>query len=576
MDWKKVIWWIEMTIPWIIALPFMLRWVYIDRSKPDAGPCFGVTVITAAYWIFEPIPLVITAFFPIFLLPFFVVSKSSSVTSVMFTDTSLIFIGGFVFSIAMVRWNLHSRIALKTVMVFGLKPKILLLGVCVVTTFLGLFLSNTATALTMVPNAIAIITKLEEMSNDPQNIAPFAKALLMMIAMTCSAAGMITIIGTPPNLVLAQTVRNLFPAAPEIGFAQFMFVSFPSAFFMLVFLYIFFIFYYLRGVKFPSNIEASDFKAVYDKLGPWKPAEKIISITFACLALLWLFKSDINFGSFSIKGWASIIYGKKGSDYIKDGTVAILFAMLLFIIHVPAEDNKDAEKGDVDLELRAHPDEKPDIENPIESLEENMDKFEEEEDDVRPLTSQDSDDKKKEWVPIIEWEYTQQKMPWTILFLFAGGFALNQGFTDSGLDVWIGSNLMGITSLPLYSLILVIVIVSIIMTNLVASNTACANILLPIVASIARTSKTIHPFLLMFPSAFATSYCFIMPVATPPNLICYGTGRLTIKDFVITGSFLTIVAIIVVPIVCLYFVPPVFDAYSFPTWANTSLISPTY
>jgi sodium-dependent dicarboxylate transporter 2/3/5 len=426
----------------------------------------------------------------------------------------------------------------------------------------------------MVPNALAIIEKLEEITGDPEGIAPFGKAMLLMVAMTCSTAGMITIIGTPPNLILAQTSRNLFPDAGDIGFAQFMFVSLPVAFVMLVFLYLFFVFYYMRKVHIPEDIDESEFQENYERLGKMSVSEKIIITLFVILALLWLFRSDINFGSFTLKGWSTIIYGKKGGTYIKDGTIAVFLSMLFFIIHVPPGSEKDEQKREsleIDLELRARPT-RPSARHFRSPLElpstESDDGFEEEERfDQEALL----EEKENAWVPMITWEYTQQKMPWTVLFLFAGGFALNQGFTDSGLDVWIGEQLNGLTSLDLYPIALVITATTILMTNIVASNTAVANILLPIVASVAKMSKTIHPYLLMFPTAFACSYCFIMPVATPPNLIAYSTGRLTTKDFIVCGIYLTIVAIIVVPPLCVWIIPPVFDAGSFPEWANTTV-----
>lgn len=566
VPWKKVYWWLEMLIPIAIAFPFLFKFIYVDRSRPSAGPCLGVTIITAAYWIFEPIPIVITAFFPVFLLPLFTVSTATSIASSMFTDTSMIFIGGFIFSIVMVKWNLHSRIALKTVLIFGLRPKLLLLGICLVTTFFSLLISNTACALTMIPNALAIINKLEDITGDPEGIAPFAKSLLLMIAMTCSTAGMITIIGTPPNLILAQTVQNIFPDAPDIGFAQFMFVSLPTSAVMLVFLYLYFIIVYMRKVCLPDNIDESDFRDNYNKLGKMKPPEIVITVMFVILALLWFLRSDINFGSATMTGWATLIYGSKGSTYIKDGTIAIFLSMMFYIIKVPApatSDNKRP-KADVDMELRAQPDPGSRFRSPLEM--ESSDGYEEEDREE----GQEDEQKKADWIPMLDWETTQQKMPWTILFLFSGGFALNQGFKDSGLDVWIGNQLSGLTSLDTYPLSLVITAVTILMTNIVASNTAVANILLPIVASVAKTSGTIHPFKLMFPTAFACSYCFIMPVATPPNLIAYSTGRLETKDFIITGAFLTVIALLVVPAFCTWLVGPVFDADSFPVWAGTN------
>lgn len=573
IPWKKIYWWLEMLVPIIIAFPFMFKFVYIDKNRPSAGPCLAVTIITAAYWIFEPIPIVITAFIPIFLLPFFTVSTGPKIAASMFTDTSIVFIGGFIFSIAMVKWNLHSRIALKTVCIFGLRPNILLFGILVVTTLLSFWISNTACALTMTPNAIAIITKLEEITGDPEAIAPFGKALLLMIAMTCSAAGMITLIGTPPNLILAQTVQNLFPGATEIGFAQFMFVSLPVSMAMLIPLYIFFVIFYTRKVKIPDSVTADDFKKSYEKLGKWSPAEIIITVMFCILACMWLFRSNIDFGKSTMKGWSTLIYGSKGSSYIKDGTIAIFLAILFYIIHVPPPPEKKEGEDEVDLELRA----KTSTTNQHRNNEEEdgeLDNINDTpEEDIEQLSITDSAEPQKEekkWVPILDWEYTQQKMPWTILFLFSGGFALNQGFNDSGLDVWIGERLGGLTNMSLYPLVLVITCTTILMTNIVASNTAVANILLPIVASVAKSSGKIHPFLLIFPIAFACSYCFIMPVATPPNLIAYSTGRLKTLDFIIVGTFLTVVAIIVVPPLCVWIIPPVFNAGEFPAWANAS------
>lgn len=191
----------------------------------------------------------------------------------------------------------------------------------------------------------------------------------------------------------------------------------------------------------------------------------------------------------------------------------------------------------------------------------------EEESNIEELQELAPPNEVPKWVPILEWEYAQQKMPWTIIFLFAGGFALNTGFQDSGLASWIGSKLKSVNDLPEFTLILVISAISVLMTNLVASNTACANILLPIVAGLSQSAQKYHPYILMIPSAFATSSSFIMPVATPPNLICFSSGRLTTLDFVKTGVVLTVVSLMVVTLMSMALIPPVFDAREFPDWA---------
>ena len=171
-----------------------------------------------------------------------------------------------------------------------------------------------------------------------------------------------------------------------------------------------------------------------------------------------------------------------------------------------------------------------------------------------------------EWVPLLEWTYVQQKVPWTIIFLFSGGFVLNQGFKDSGMDMWMGESMKSMTNLPFVGLLFIIMILTAIIST-VASNTACANILIPIMAVLAQNSRTIHPYRLMFPICFMTSCCFLLPVSTPPNLIAYGYGRLTMKDFLLHGSVFTIVSILIIVGMCEALLGPVFSANTFPDWA---------
>lgn len=571
---KTVIWWLQFLGPIIVAIFFLFNVVKLDKSKPKASPCLGVTIITALWWIFEPIPIVITAFFPVFLLPLFAVSTASAVASSMFSDTSLVFLGGFIFSIAMVRWNLHSRIALKTVLIFGLRPRILLCGIMIVTAFLSMWISNTATALTMVPNALAIITKLEEITGDPSGVEPFSKSLFLAIAFSASIGGMATLIGTPPNLILTQIAKKTFPDAPEIGFAQFLFVALPTTVVIVVVMYLFFVFVYMRKMNMPDNADESAFRENYEKLGKMKPAEIVIAISFIILALLWLFRGDMSFSPTSkLVGWANKIHPGTGSKYINDGTVAICLAMLLFIIRVPqpsVEEEKQLIKADVDLEIgHKHVSWQHREAMDLCDLSEDTDN-----ELVDEITEADvsvpemAPEKEKDiWVPILDWEYAQQKIPWTILFLFSGGFALNQGFTDSKLNEWMGDVLKGLGNLPLFVLLLCICFVTSILSN-IASNTACANILLPVVGMLSQKAQKYHPWLLMIPTAFSTSTCFIMPVATPPNLVCYGSGRLAMKDFMIAGSAINIVSVIIVIGMSMALIPPVFQANSFPDWAK--------
>jgi len=566
MNCKQIVWWLEVAIPLLVSVPFLFNWIVLKEGKP-VSQCLGITIITACWWIFEPLPIVVTALIPIFGLPFVGVSTASAVSAAMFTDTSIVFLGGFLFSIAMVKWNLHSRIALKTVIIFGLKPRLLLFGIILVTAFLSMWISNTATALTMVPNAMAIVSKIEELTGDPEGVAPFSKALFLGIAFSASIGGMATLIGTPPNLIFAQNAKSIFNQT--LGFAEFMFVAFPTAVVLLIIMYLFFIFVYMRKLKLPPNMDETVFHDSYDRLGPMSPAETTIGVLFILLALLWVFRTDLKFGdSFTIPGWSGLLFGKNGTK-IADGTVALALSFILFLIYVPPLSDKIArqnQSADIELDFKKEPQNRK-YKAPLE-----LDSSEGMEEEINDVEIEGSVQKEnpQEWVPILDWETVQQKVPWNILFLFSGGFALNKGFTDSTLDNWIGSHLAGLTKLPLFVLLLGIAFVTSGLSN-IASNTACANIMLPIVASVAKSAKEHHPWLLMFPCAFATSCCFILPIATPPNLICFGSGRLTAKDFMVAGSLINVVGLFVVVIMTMILVPPVFDANSFPTWANTSL-----
>lgn len=568
IDWKRIIWWAEFLGPIIIAIPFLFGCVTLDPKYPHASACLGVTLLTALYWVFEPIPIVISAFFPVFLMPLFHVSPAKVVANTIFADTSMVFLGGFIFSIAMVKWNLHSRIALKTVLIFGLRPWLLLLGIMLVTTFLGMWISNTATALTMIPNALAIITKLEEITGDSKALEPFSKCLFLAIAYSCSVGGFITLTGTPPNLILSQTAKERFPNGDEIGFAQFIFVSLPVSLTIEAIMYFYFLVVFLRKVKIPPNVDETAFRENYAKLGKFKPAEKVIVLLFVALACLWLFRTNLSFGgNANLTGWANTIYKKDGSTYISDGTVAIFLSMLFFIIHVPATPEVEQTEDPLEIKPKDQYELQSDEEDDNELREETSEMIHNEEESNN--IHENAPNEKGKWIPILEWNYAQEKIPWTILFLFGGGFILNQGFKDSGMDIWLGNIMKKLTSLSLFPLLVCILFVTAIIST-VASNTACANILIPIMAVLSQTSEKYHPWKLMFPMCFMTSCCFLLPVSTPPNLIAYGSGRLKMSDFLIHGAVFTVISIFVIIGMCMAIIPAVFKADSFPDWARTS------
>ncbi|MCK4762783.1 MAG: SLC13/DASS family transporter [Candidatus Aminicenantes bacterium] len=439
----------------------------------------AVAFLMAIWWITEAIPLAITALIPLILFPVFGVLDGKAVSTQYINHIIFIFIGGFMVALAMEKWNLHKRIALRILMFFGAQPRFILLGFMLATAFLSMWISNTATTMMMVPIAIAITAKLDELSGKDK-IRKFSIGIFLGIAYSATIGGVATLIGTPPNLSFVRIFNIFFPQAPEISFAKWFFFAFPIS---IVFLFIAWVILALifcprRGIVLNKQIFAEQYKA----LGRISFEEKIVLVDFVLLVLLWMFRSNIEIGGFRIPGWSNLL---PKSGFINDGTISVAMAFLLFLIPARAQRGRR----------------------------------------------------------ILEWE-TAVKLPWNIVLLFGGGFALAAGFKASGLSAYLGEQLKGLGSLPPVLIIACICLFITFLTEL-TSNTATAEILLPIMAALAVTLN-VNPLLLMIPGTLSCSFAYMLPVATPPNAIVFGTGRIRIPDMARVGFILNLIGVILV------------------------------
>jgi len=212
----------------------------------------------------------------------------------------------------------------------------------------------------------------------------------------------------------------------------------------------------------------------YKKLGAMKFEEWVVMIDFILLALLWFTRKDIPIGGFNIPGWSSLFPVPK---FIDDGTVAIAMTLPLFFI--PARDHQT----------------------------------------------------------IMDWE-TASQLPWGIVLLFGGGFALAAGFKQSGLSAWFGEQLQGLSFLHPFLIMIAISLLMIILTQF-TSNTASTQMILPIVASMSISIKT-NPLPLMILATLSASCAFMLPVSTPPNAIIFGTNAIKVFDMAKTGTILNL------------------------------------
>jgi len=487
----------------LISLSLIL-FADLEPGNPSVTYTLAVAVLMAIWWITEAIPLAVTALLPVALFPLLGVADGKTISSMYFNYLIFLFLGGFLMALAMERWDLHRRIAIKVLMFFGISPGRILMGFMVATAFLSMWMSNTATTMLMIPIALSIVYKLEEIVGKAK-LGSYSVGLLLGIAYSASIGGIATLVGTPPNLSFARIANILFPAMPEITFANWLIFAiwitallFISAWLLLFFMY--------RPKQAWKGVNRAEFRKEYQLLGKAKPEEKIIFVLFVIMALLWVFRSGFQIGFVNIPGWSQLFGNPR---YINDGTVAIAISSLLFMI--PSKTNKGER--------------------------------------------------------LMDWE-TANRLPWHIVLLFGGGFALAQGFVVSGLSLWFGEQLSGLAGTHPMVLTSVVVTMMSFLTEL-TSNIASTEMILPILAGMA-VSIQVNPLLLMIPATLAASLAFMLPVATPPNAIIFGTGRLQIIDMVKTGFLLNLVGIIVTTLVMYFWGTLVFDIDmgSFPEWAT--------
>ncbi len=489
----------------LLFLVFLFFPQLLSKDKPVIAYMAGTAILMAIWWMTEIIPLAVTALIPVALFPLLGIMNGKEVAATYFNHIIFLFIGGFLIALAMEKWHLHKRIALKILLKIGVSPARILLGFMLTSAFLSMWISNTATTMMMIPILLALILKMEEINN-ASSVKKMEKGLLMGIAYAASIGGMATLIGTPPNLSFARIFSIYFPNAPEISFAQWMFFALPLSLLLLLITYFYLYFLFFRTGKEKLRIETDLIQKEYKMLGPTSYEEKWVLSLFVLLAFLWLFRKPIEIGeNFVIPGWAEIF---SNPSWITDGNVAIIIGILLFLI--PAKNKKGY---------------------------------------------------------IMEWK-TAERIPWGIILLFGGGFALASGFKASGLSAFIGHALSGLQNL--HSLIILLIVISTItfLTEL-TSNTATVETFLPILASMSLAVH-INPLFLMVPATIAGSYAFMLPVATPPNAIVFGSGKLKISDMVKTGFWLNIIGIILLSLASYFYLTWVFgiEINQLPIWAK--------
>nr|XP_046267079.1 solute carrier family 13 member 2 [Scatophagus argus] len=573
----------------IVVTPLALLPLPLIYPTSEAK-CGYAIIIMALYWCTECIPLAVTALMPVILFPMMGIMKAEKVSIEYLKDTNMLFIGGLFVAIAVEYWNLHKRIALRVLLLVGVRPSLLLMGFMIVSSFLSMWISNTATTAMMLPIASAVLqqlkaTEIQAEMRDSQNAAQdnhafeleikhtkqemtiekqqdvdkeykqegntdslpesrknameekydlLTKGLSLSVCYSASIGGTATLTGTTPNLILKGQVDQLFPGnGGVINFASWFGFAFPNMLIMLVLTWFWLQFMFLGfnlkqsfgcGVKTSKDKDAYRvMREEYRKLGKMKFAEVAVLVIFILLVLLW-FTREPGF----IDGWATVLFNKEGT-FVSDGTVAIFVSMLFFVI----------------------PSRLPSF---------------------RSYGYDESGKKVKAPKTLLNWKTVHERMPWNIVLLLGGGYALATGSEVSGLSKWLGDILAPLQKIPPFAISLLLSLLVATFTEC-SSNTATTTLFLPILASMATTIK-IHPLYVMLPCTIAASLAFMLPVATPPNAIAFSFGKLKVIDMVKTGFILNIIGILSVNLGINTWGYAMFDMGTFPLWANATNVQP--
>ncbi|WP_047417568.1 DASS family sodium-coupled anion symporter [Cellulophaga sp. Hel_I_12] len=468
----------------LVFIVFLILQPPVGMSS-NAFIMVGITLWIAIWWISEAVPIAVTSLLPIILFPATGILNSSETTAAFGDKYVFLYLGGFILAIAIEKWNLHKRMALNIINLIGTNIYRIILGFMVATAFLSMWISNTATAVMMLPMGMSIVSTLKDNpTTDENENSIFGKTLMLSIAYAASIGGIATLIGTPPNLVFAGFVQKTYGI--EITFSQWIKFGLPISIVLLgiAWLYLTRVAYTFKQTEFPGGKQ--EIKRLLLELGPIKKEEKIVFLVFILTALCWITRSFI---------LQKLIPG------IDDTVIAITAAVVLFVLP-SSKKNK----------------------------------------------------------PLIIWS-DAIKIPWGIILLFGGGMALATGFETTGLAVWLGNQMGLLEGLSFFLLILIIIAAVNFLTE-VTSNLATTAMLMPILAPIAL-NLNVNPFILMVATTVAASCAFMLPVATPPNAVVFGSGYLKIADMIKAGFWMNLISIILLTLIVYFVLPLLWDLDSF-------------
>jgi sodium-dependent dicarboxylate transporter 2/3/5 len=469
---------------WVGLLLFMICYIIPPPAglSQEGWIVASVTMLMAAWWATEAVPVAVTALLPLILFPLLGVTDIKTTALPYANPNVYLFMGGFILALGIEASGLHKRLALQMLVLVGSSGAKLVGGFMLVSALISMWVMNTSTTLLLLPIGLAVCASVA--SSIPNMGAnerkSFEVTLLLGIAYAATIGGMSTLVGTAPNIIFAGFMQETYNI--EISFIDWMKLGVPLSSLMLITSW-----YALTKIVYPVKFEATietkaKLQGMLNDLGALTKDEKKVLCIFILAALAWMFRKLIN----QIPGF----------ELLTDAGVGLFIALLFFII---------------------------------------------------PSSMHKKD--------LLTWDQAN-KLPWGLLVLFGGGLSLAAQIGSSGLGLWIGEGLSVLQSVPPIILILCVATLIIFLTE-ITSNVATTSTFLPVVGAVA-ISIGVLPISLTIPVVLAASCAFMLPVATPPNAIVFGSNKFSIPDMIRAGFSLNIIGILLVTIFAYYVAPNIF------------------
>ncbi|XP_060788189.1 solute carrier family 13 member 3 isoform X2 [Neoarius graeffei] len=536
LKFAKKLWCVRKQLVLLITPGLLLPLLFFLPQKE--GKCLYVVLLMATYWCTEALPLAVTALLPICLFPTMGILPSKKVCPQYFLETNFLFLSGLVMAAAIEEWGLHRRIALRVLKIVGVKPAWLILGMMCTSSFLSMWLSNSATTAMMLPIANAIleslfgnletlkerckitddpedqsqvklnvlfceqtltaderadgIEKIEEKNEEARKEAQYQlkvwKGFLICIPYAASIGGTATLTGTAPNLIFIGQLKSYFPECDLINFGSWFIFAFPLMIIFLLMSWVWIAFLY-GGISTRLCIKKHNYHAAAEA-----KANAVIDEDYRKLGPM---------------------------SYVSDAVTGVIIVSILFFF----------------------PSKCPSLRWWLNSTASNT-----------------------PYVPLLSWKRVQECVPWNIILLLGGGFAMAKGCEESGLAVWIGGRLQPLATIP-PPLAVILITAFIACFTEFASNTATIIIFLPVISEMAN-HVNVNPLYFMIPATVGCSYAFMLPVSTPPNSIAFASGHLMVKDMVKTGFMMNILGTLCVSLAVNTWGQRMFNLDTYPNWAK--------